>query len=523
MLFNPPNKISLKPRGPHIVIQGLAGTGKSFKIDEIITDKLNKIEIQQRNVLALTFDKKLTKKYHDEYSWSNKENTFNVHSFTFSVLKSLNLLPANFSIKYDDNENLSSADFDVLISKFLKLPNDIIISSEMYSYVKKIKIITIDEIQDFRDDYIEVVKKIIELGEDPLVIIAGDENQKIYAFQDKHSKNKLSEVLKEPNLLFGEEEYENIILNINRRAVNPTFSPFLNGFLKNTGNIDDNLLYKLEENAITGKFTGKPLIKYLKNMDDEYDFLEKELSKIDFNKYTVSILGRSKRNIERYKKLAEIFPKVQISTVHKVKGNGFDYIFYVEFLYNPEEDEGIKTILYTALSRAKRKLFITSSFPKPPVENLNRIFTEGTYDIVVTQPKICRKFPIRKKIEKNTNFGIKKLKGNFLDSFVIKIKLQDCPFTPFVKQGRTVKNKYTSSMRRKTIDGLEFSISFHHGSQQYFFKFKNLNLLKKNKFSDREKIYYCVNEIIQFFDYRIDIENLEIQSKLHTNTWVHLT
>lgn len=196
----------------HILMHGLAGTGKSYQIDKIISDALGSFEISSRNVLAFTFDRKLAKKYRIDFSWSNKNNTFTIHSFCFKVLESLNFLPKSFTKATENGKGYKfiAEDYDELISGFLKLTSEQIISSPRYLDIRRIKLITLDEVQDFREDYVEVVKRIKELGNNPSIIIAGDMNQKIYEFQDKHSKKKLSNVLKEPELLFGKEEHESI-------------------------------------------------------------------------------------------------------------------------------------------------------------------------------------------------------------------------------------------------------------------------------------------------------------------------
>lgn len=494
----------------HLVIHGLAGTGKSYQINELVSKMIEHSGLASMRVCALTFDRKLRDKYRREYLWSNEMNSLTVHSLCFRVLKELNQLPEIFrKVEGDDVdtfEDATSKDFDTLIALFLELPDEELMRVKTYKeYFKSIKIIICDEVQDFREDYLQVVKKLKGLGENPQMVLAGDMHQKIYGFQEKATGKKLTEVLSQPEMLFGGDRYSTLILNENHRVENDYQCPFLNGYLRKVFQTDERLLYRVPEGTLVGDITDVPFILYVSTREDEFAFVENEVGRIASEGSTVTILGRSNKEIERYKPFGTEDGLVQVSTIHKKKGDSSDYIFLVGFDYDSVADPEIMTLVYTAISRAKRRLFITSSHP---LADLDAIFEAGTYELVDTRVKLVKSYLIRRKIKENKKFTQEKLKGNHIDSVVLKIKDENCPFAPYIKKEGTKQKRFSSSKRIVTEDGVAYSVDLNHRWKSFYFNFKDLNVLKKNSFSDKQIVQYCINEVYGFFDHRVRLEDL---------------
>lgn len=196
--------------------------------------------------------------------------------------------------------------------------------------------------------------------------------------------------------------------------------------------------------------------------------------------------------------------------VHKAKGNDFDYVFIVGFFFDPVADTEIPSIIYTGISRPKKRLFITSSFPKPYQDELDSVFAKGTYEIRNVQSDLVKPFLIRKGIKDNVNFTLSKVQRNLIDSMVVKIKEENCPFSPYIEKSGTKQKPFTSSRRMKVEGSIEYSVEKHHRSGTYLFNFLDLNLLKKNGFTDEQIIQYCVNLVFEFFDCRVEMKDILI-------------
>jgi hypothetical protein len=444
----------------------------------------------------------------DSSRYLDKNNVFTIHSFCHRVLKQLDRLPEIFLQQQrgpDSPEPLNEEDYDSLVSKFLKLDDYTIAGSNVAPGVplSAIRLIFCDEVQDFRQDYIEVVKRIRSVNSKVKTVIAGDMHQRIYAFQNRKGKNRLTEVLSDPVQLFTDEGYETVFLTENHRTLNWSIVRFNNGFLRNEFKADANNLYTTKEDDTIWK--RRPIITYFTTQDEELAYIERELAKIDTEKYTVAILGRSKIDIEHYLTLAR--KNVEVSTIHKLKGDGKDYIFYVGFTYDKEQDPEITTLVYTAISRPIRKLFITSAFP---MADLDRLFGKGTYELVNLQKKIVKPFLIRKQLRENRNSTWYRLKNSHLDSLELKVSKGSCPFAPYVQKEGTNQVNYSSCRRITLESGFEYSLEKQHRWGTYFFRFEDLNLLCRNNYTDIEKIQFCINQVLEFFDYRISLSEIRI-------------
>lgn len=501
----------------NLVILGLGGTGKSYNIQDYIVSLISNKVLKREDFILLSFDRSLRMKHIRNSSCFDSSNTHTVHSLCFSVLERLGKLPEAFkqNVSYDtiNTEELSSRDFALLINTFLGLDNEDIAEIPLNctgsNCYKDIKLICCDEVQDFREDYIEVVRKMKQIAPEIKVILAGDRHQRIYSFQNKHSNYKLSDVIVNPERFFGDESYKLVILTKNYRTKNTSILQFINSFIRNTYNTPDEELYDIDENIKT-KWCRKPILRYFTNRNDELQYVVSEIESIS-NDNNIVILGRSNKLIDPYVKQFTGQNNITVETIHKTKGDEADYVFYIGFTYNPNEDEEITTLCYTAISRPRIRLYITSSYPAGIEVG---VFNDGEYELVNTQKKFSKLYSLRMKIRENRNFSWGKLENNHLDSLVLKVSENSCPFTPYIIKNNTKQNTYSSSMRVVIDNGIEYSIEKHHPSGTYFFRFMDLNLLKKNSLNDIQILQYCANKVMKYFDQRVRITDIAVH-ELH--------
>ncbi|HQA93700.1 MAG TPA: UvrD-helicase domain-containing protein [Bacteroidales bacterium] len=459
----------------NMVIHGLAGTGKSSYIVAMIRKLIESHAIKPKELLVLSFDRHTKEKYITSSPYLDTNNVLTIHSFCYRELKRMDRLPKQFTNQHPDQsvtDSLNEKDYDSLISEFLKISINTNSRGKRApgAFKGTIRLIFCDEVQDFREDYIEVVKRLKAINPIIRIVIAGDRHQRIYSFQDRKGKKPLTDVLIRPEHLFEKEEYNTVLLTENHRTRNQSIIRFNNGFLSNEFYAKTDTLYTVKSHD--ARWKRKPLITYFTTQEEEYAYVERELSKIDTKRHSVAILGRSKVDIELYLKFDR--ENVSVSTIHKLKGDSRDCIFYVGFSYDKELDPEITTLVYTAISRPVKMLCITSAFPRA---KLDKIFGEGTYKLVNLQKKIVKLYTIRKHIKGNKNATWFKLKDNHLDSIVLKVSKDSCPFTPYVKKDGTSQVNYFSCRRIHLPNGVEYSIEKQHRWGTYFFKFEDLGLL----------------------------------------------
>lgn len=138
-------------------IRGVAGSGKTLLLSKIAVNEAIKTK---DTVLILTFNITLRNylKFHLQRLMRNGKGSFEVRNYhDFFSVKSL---MHNLETKYGDFENTNYFEG---VSKF----------------TKKYKTILIDEIQDFREEWISIIRKYF-WDKDGTYIVFGDEKQNIY-------------------------------------------------------------------------------------------------------------------------------------------------------------------------------------------------------------------------------------------------------------------------------------------------------------------------------------------------------
>ena len=288
---------------------------------------------------------------------------------------------------------------------------------------------------------------------------------------------------------------------------NPAILLFINGFISKVFKNKTDLLYEIPDTKIKNRFE-RPGIRWFTRQKNEAEYVIKKVKKYE-NK-SIAIVSRWNRNLRLIKKMLnqEQLDNIDVTTVHKYKGKEANIVFFVGFnIDQDEKDEDEFNIIYTAISRAKSKLFITSAYPK---FSLDTLFSSGTYTLIDSQRCVENPYKKLKAIKKSKNFSIQKLNNGLIDSLIFKVHEGDAPFCREVKRGRIDNNQRFFNREPGTEQGMKYIVKYHHRWKNYYFEFTDLNVLKKNNYSDTDKLLFCENIVKKYFDSRIEPEKILI-------------
>ena len=493
------------------VFLGLAGTGKSCAMIREVETLVHESDIKKDEICILSFNRNIKENRMQDTEISNRGNTFTVHSLAYEVLKSVGLLPEVFDNSSRERiesrfekakvspARIESGNFDELIQRFIKLD-----ASNVRRYRAHLKLICVDEYQDLREDYVALVKKLVKVY-DCKVFLAGDPHQRIYTYQNKRSKYKIGDNFKTLENDLGIKDFQYEILNENHRATRCNIR-FLNGFLAKTLVQDSSLLYSLPDSVEEGE---EPELVYFTHQKDELNYVQEQIAGLN-NEEDILILSRYRRQIGSYKVLFENDSRVTISTIHEEKGSEASTVFLVGFDvdFETRQDEDQFSILYVALSRCKKKLFITSPFPVPSDEHLNSLFDQDTYAFRSFQEQSFKNNAAFE-IDDTISYSLKSYQKSCIDSILLKVKADDAPFLPYVERGNVRQNRYGN--RKTVFDVIEFDIEYYHACKQYVFSFLDLNLLKRNGLNDWQILDFLLQRVQKYFDFRLDAESISIR------------
>ncbi len=513
------NKNALKNE----VTIGLAGFGKSYSLAEKIEKKIDQKILKPNQVQLLVFNKELQLKSVERNRKIFSSNISTVHAFAYNILEQENLLPTIFntsiicngwikSIKY-----ISSSDYDRLIIDVINLD-----PAKFRKYVKHIDLLVIDEYQDFREDYLLLVKKIIQEA-DCKVWIGYGEYQTIYFYQNKKSTYKLHNNLISIEKDLGIKIANYNMLKKNYRQKNPLISEFIYKYIINAYGKESSK-YIPSDKIIDSKFKYKrPIIRLFNHHMKETDYIVNEIKK--YNNKRIVILGRWKRDLTLINlKLESVTTtnNITVSSIHKIKGLEADIVFVTGFDIESEQADFLdllemKNLYYVAFSRPRDRLYITTSYP---INNGIKYLPLEVCEYINSRKKPVKKYSLLPKIKPSANFTKKKLQNNTIDSICLKVNLIDAPYMKYVNKSQTAQDNY---MSKQVIehDGLRFDIRFHHKHKNYYFSFLDIHLLKKSSFSDTQILLFLRNYVIEYFDHRISPDSIKVH-RLDLNEYFFL-
>ncbi|MFZ7131333.1 MAG: ATP-binding domain-containing protein [Eubacteriales bacterium] len=487
-----------------ITTEGNAGTGKTTSMYQTIKEYIAHGFV----CLYTCFNKYLKKKASNHLPQSHILLVSNIHSLCFRFLKALDKLPEKFQSIKDysetDNSNLTGKDFDNLLKTFLSINTDSIKQT-----LHTLDHIFIDEAQDFSPLYFNVIK---HLGNafDITLHIYGDRNQRIT--KDFKSNKPLEQcIFDSPELYFPNIKITKKYLNQNHRTANEAILQFINGYLSQSyDNYPKELLYTNTIGQLKNKYE-LPTIQFFSNKSKEYERVKSLTSTFD-SSLRIAILSRWKRDLKLYHDNKSFLGNnVTINTINSFKGLEADIVFLVGFQAFSQDDIIEKNLFYTAASRACKKLYITSAYP---AFDLSKYFIKDSFKMIGKQTAITKPFKKLKDIKPNRNFSMQKFRDNIIDSISVKVTFKDAPFLPYVQNsfiaGRDRKNYGWQKIQVNNFEGVGYVIKNHHVHKSYSFEFFDLNILKKNNFTDKQVVQLISNIILEFFNYRLNLNQLKI-------------
>lgn len=296
-----------------ISINGHAGTGKTvLAIHKAFKDSKN-----GKKVLYICYNELLKDKITKESN--NEFDVFNIYGFAEYYLK-----------KYDKNSYekfQEDADYDEMISAFLKI----------VKYNKDIKYDTVlvDEGQDFRKEWIEAVKCLI--NENSTLCIFYDEAQMLYE-------------------KFGLDDISYLKIGVKYKLK------------RNMRNTDEICLSSLRciglnrnDVILSGVKGDKPQVVYMENSIQFEEKIKKLITEFRNNKISddnITFLIMEAKKKMNYKKKIRKYTNSTVESVRKFKGLENNIIIIPDLKSNFLTDKTIKKLLYVAMSRARFKVIV---------------------------------------------------------------------------------------------------------------------------------------------------------------------
>lgn len=296
-----------------ISINGHAGTGKTV----LAMNKAFKDSKNGKKVLYICYNELLKEKITKESN--NEFDVFNIYGFAEYYLK-----------KYDKNSYekfQEDADYDEMISTFLKI----------VKHNKDIKYDTVlvDEGQDFRKEWIEAVKCLI--NENSTLCIFYDEAQMLYE-------------------KFGLDDISYLKIGVKYKLK------------RNMRNTDEICLSSLKciglnrnDVILSGVKGDKPQVVYMESNIQFEDKIKELITKFNNDKISEDnitfLIMEAKKKIY-YKNKIKKYTKSTVESVRKFKGLENDIIIIPDLKSNFLTDKTIKKLLYVAMSRARCKVIV---------------------------------------------------------------------------------------------------------------------------------------------------------------------
>jgi thymidine kinase len=362
IIYTPSQKKFIESQDVHEKIKGVAGSGKTTVLAKRAT---NAHKRHGGEVLILTFNITLTSLIHDKisdvrenFSWKSFYIT-NYHSFIKAMMN-------NCGIEHNlDNYN------------------NLDIFEEYKNYLPKYKTILIDEIQDYKSEWIKIIRKYF-LEDNSEMVLFGDEKQDIYARENDNSSSAIVQ---------GFGKWKKISQSIrylkNGGRISNLAKKFQEAFFSGKYEIDNTLesfapslnlgIYEIVKYDILNEPTYMKIVDFIIsrikenkihsnditvlcssiNVLREVDFLFRK----EFNEKTMTTFETKEmyeknikeiENIRKQKKIAFNLNNgnLKLSTIHSFKGFESENIFLI---IHPEDND---EMVYAGITRSKFNLMI---------------------------------------------------------------------------------------------------------------------------------------------------------------------
>ncbi len=362
IIYTPSQKKFIESQDVHEKIKGVAGSGKTTVLAK---RAINAHKRHGGQVLILTFNITLTSLIHDKisdirenFSWKFLYIT-NYHSFIKAMMN-------NFGIEHN-----------------LDIYNNLDIFEEYKNDLPKYKTILIDEIQDYKSEWIKIIRKYF-LEDNSEMVLFGDEKQDIYARENYNSSSTIVQ---------GFGKWKKIAQSIrylkNGGRISNLAKKFQEAFFSGKYELDNTLesfapslnlgIYEIVKYDILNELTYIKIVDFIIsrikenkihsnditvlcsniNVLREVDFLFRK----EFNEKTMTTFETKEmyeknikeiENIRKQKKIAFNLNNgnVKLSTIHSFKGFESENIFLI---IHPEDND---EMVYAGITRSKFNLMI---------------------------------------------------------------------------------------------------------------------------------------------------------------------
>jgi len=220
----------------------------------------------------------------------------------------------------------------------------------------------------------------------------------------------------------------------------------------------------------------------------------------------VAILSRWRRNFKYFVdwKESEDLPWLEVSTIHGYIGNEAETVFIVG-LELPDSDLEAQ-VLYTGLLRARRSLYLSTSFPSfDPAE----LFEGEVVRVSNLQRAMAKPFKALKVVKANKNLTRGKFERCMIDSLSLIVRDQYTPFIPYLeRQPGIERNAHQKSFITQT--DIPIRVTYHKGRRSFIFTMNNINRLRASDYTDSQVIKYLANFVLGYFSYQLPLEAISL-------------
>ncbi len=487
--------------GKHQIKNALAGTGKTYSLIKIAEEA----QSMGLKILYLTYNKKIRFEV-IEKSKLDRTQVHTFHSFAYrEIIQTDYLKDVIQDYSPEELSQYFNQDYQYFSSKLKSgscpeiskntLNNLLSWWSDHSDHSKRTSydLIIVDEFQDLNTSMFRMLKKLYMINKKNSVklIVAGDPYQNIYYHLNE---GKAENYFKSFEKYFG--GYEESDLNICHRC-SASIQEFANGFYKkqykNYRQFDLSR-YKSSD------FTEDVFIYAIQHKK----LLEDKVREIvgQYPGKTIKIMGRVNKELNPLLCLASDNELVSISSIHSEKGNECDVAIIVNTKFNDKIlSEADKNLWNVAITRAKEKVYIVTSFPQAIITGL---FEKGTFTLISDQKKLSISTePIISDKPINLTIGI--VQKSLIDSIDIQLPEEEAPFIPYEQQNLKKKSPYMTDTKM-TLNNLYFVL--HRLKGKLNFDFTDLSQLKNQGLTDLQIVSYILDVQKEYFDKSISQEQL---------------
>jgi len=478
----------------NLLYVSLAGCGKSKKLITHAKEAMG----EGKNILYLSFSKEIREEVIKKHGLP-KSLVHTFHSLAFkelddsgcfkSICNDFNPDEVNDYLEFHNSKsiNLTKKSLSMLVSWWC-------INHTISRFIN-LDYIFVDELQDLNREMIRMLKILYKMNKGVKIIAAGDPYQTIYLHLNDGKMNKN---FKKFSNWFGATDV--IELNKSYRS-SASIQRFVNGFYKK--HYKDKRFFNLDFYAPEGYQEDVFIhcIQHKRNLSDEINNIIKL-----YPDKEITILGRVNKEIENLNLINDDKYKIQLSTIHKYKGGESDIIILINTIFNDKlETLEDKNVMNVAITRAKEKLHIVSSFPR---KNITSKFIKGSYTLINKQSS-SKKLYIKNIPLEKTHLTKNKVIKSIIDSIELQMTYQDACFIPFEKQTLKKNSPFKTDSQ---IAIKNFNFVLHRHNRLLTFNFHNLNPLKNQSFTDSKILRYVEEVQNEYFSWNCDDEDINKQS-----------